>query len=118
MRFAVLMSGMLRGMGHETACELLATKTISPETSRAVYSHCAIIEAPIDLPDGDYEVEFSGEVAITRKQGGSWTVGAVLPHTYQEAASFYASRPGGSAGDPNRDRGQRPDTPPPAAKLH
>lgn len=118
MRFAVLMSGVLRGMGHETACELLATKTISPETSRAVYSHCAIIEAPVDLPDGDYEVEFGGEVAITRKQSGSWTVGALLPHTYQEAARFYASRRGGRIGEPARGRSKDPESIPPAGKVH
>lgn len=79
-------------MGHESACELLATKTLSPESARAVYSHCAIIEAPVDLPDGDYEVEFGDNVAITRKQNGAWIVGAVLPNTYQEAARFYAAR--------------------------
>jgi hypothetical protein len=92
MRFAVLMHGILRGMGHQAACELLATKSVTPETARPVYSHCAVIEAPIDLPDGDYEIEFGDNVAITRKQNGAWVVGAVLPNTYQEAARFYAAR--------------------------
>ena len=91
MRFAVLMKGIIRGMGHEAACELLATKTVVPEASRPVYSHCAIIEAPPDLPDGDYEVEFSSEVAITTLQNGCWMVGRVMPRTYAEAASFFAS---------------------------
>ncbi len=91
MRFAVLMNGILRGMGREAACELLATKTVVPEASSPVYSHCAIIEAPSDLPDGDYELEFSSEVAIVRLQHGSWLVGRVLPRTYQEAAAFFAS---------------------------
>jgi hypothetical protein len=91
MRFAVLMKGILRGMGHEAACELLATKTVVPEASLPDYSHCAIIEAPLDLPDGDYEVEFSGEVGIVRRQRGSWLVGQVMPRTYDEAASFFAS---------------------------
>ena len=90
MRFAVLCRGVLRGMGRETSCELLATKTVVPEASRAVYSHCAIIEAPSDLPDGDYEVEFAGEVAVTSLRGGSWMVGRILPHTYPEARQFYA----------------------------
>jgi hypothetical protein len=91
MRFAVLSKGMLRGMGREVACELLATKTVLAEASQAVYSHCAIIEAPSDLPDGDYEVEFAGEVAVTSLRSGSWMVGRILPHTYPEAQSFYAS---------------------------
>jgi hypothetical protein len=91
MRFAVLSKGVLRGMGREAACELLATKTVLPEASRAVYSHCAIIEAPSDLPDGDYEVEFAGEVAVTSLREGYWMVGRILPHTYSEVRSFYAS---------------------------
>jgi hypothetical protein len=90
MRFAVLCKGVLRGMGREAVCELLATKTVLSEATRAVYSHCAIIEAPRDLPDGDYEVEFAGEVAVTSLRGGSWVVGRILPQTYSEAKTFYA----------------------------
>jgi hypothetical protein len=79
-------------MGREAACELLATKEVLPEATRAIYSHCAIIEAPKDLPDGDYEVEFSGEVAITSLRSGAWVVGRILPHTWSEAKSFYAEQ--------------------------
>lgn len=89
MRFAVLSKGVLRGMGREAVCELLATKTVVPEATQAIYSHCAIIEAPQDLPDGDYEVEFAGEVAIVSRRSGFWLVGQILPHTYAEAAAFY-----------------------------
>jgi hypothetical protein len=92
MRFAVLSKGVLRGMGREAVCELLATKTVVPEASRPVYSHCAIIEAPLDLPDGDYEVEFAGEVAITSLRDGCWLVGRILPRTYSEAAKFYGAK--------------------------
>lgn len=91
MRFAVLCKGVLRGMGRETSCELLATKTVLAEASRPIYSHCAIIEAPMDLPDGDYEVEFAGEVAVTSLHHGSWMVGRLLPRTLAEAAAFYAT---------------------------
>ena len=79
-------------MGREAACELLETKTVVPDASQAVYSHCAIIEAPTDLPDGDYEVEFAGEVAVTSLHRGSWMVGRILPHTYSEAKTFYAEQ--------------------------
>jgi hypothetical protein len=82
-------------MGREAACELLATKTVVPEATQAIYSHCAIIEAPLDLPDGDYEVEFAGEVAIASRRGGSWLVGRILPHTYAEAAAFYGKQMAG-----------------------
>jgi hypothetical protein len=90
MRFAVLCKGILRGMGREVGCELLATKTVLPEASDPVYSHCAVIDAPRDLADGEYEVEFAGEVAVVTLRGGSWVVGRILPHTYSEAATFYA----------------------------
>lgn len=117
MRFAVLMNGILRGMGHEVPCELLATKTVLAEASRPVYSHCAIIEAASGLPDGDYEVEFGGEVAITRKQHGSWTVAALLPHTYSEAERFYASRTEGKSGETERDRTKDADNSPSSGKA-
>lgn len=89
MRFAVLMKGVLRGMGREERCELLATKSaLSSEERGPVYSHCAIIEAPADMPDGQYEVEFGGEVAYTERVNGSWVVGQTLPRTHEELISF------------------------------
>jgi hypothetical protein len=75
-------------MGRQENCELLATKTIVPDTARPLYSHCAIIEAPSDLPDGEYEVEFAGEVASTMRQRGCWTVGQTLPHSHSELAAL------------------------------
>jgi hypothetical protein len=107
MRFAVLMKGVLRGMGREAACELLATKTVVPETTQPIYSHCAIIEAPHNLPDGEYEVEFSGEVAVTRLHEGCWQVGRVMPKTYAEAASFFAAE-ARRASSTLRKQGERP----------
>jgi hypothetical protein len=107
MRFAVLIKGKLRGMGHEGACEVLATKSVELETHRPVYSHCAVIEAPSDLPDGDYEVEFSGEVAITRLQEGCWQVGSVMPRTYAEAATFFANQARRLAAARRSQEGQR-----------
>jgi len=91
MRFAVLLKGTLRGMGREAKCELLATKSVTPGASRPVYSHCAVIDSPADLPEGDYEVEFGQEVAITRLQDGCWQVARVMPRSYTEAAIFFAN---------------------------
>lgn len=78
-------------MGRQCECELLATKSVSLGASRPSYSHCAVIEAPSDLPNGDYEVEFEGEVAVTRLQDGCWHVARVMPRTYAEAATFFAN---------------------------
>ena len=97
-------------MGREAKCELLATKTVVSESTEPVYSHCAIIEAPKNLPDGDYEVEFAGEVAITSLRDGSWMVGRILPHTYSEAASFYAAESASSSADPDQDQARRGGT--------
>ncbi len=91
MRFAVLLKGVLRGMGRKSECELLATKSVLPGNSRPTYSHCAVIDAPSDLPDGDYEVEFESEVAVTHLQDGCWHVARVMPRTYAEAATFFAN---------------------------
>lgn len=75
-------------MGREERCELLATKSALAEDGHPAYSHCAIIEAPVDMPDGEYEIEFGGEVAYTRRFNGYWTVGQTLPHTHAELTSF------------------------------
>lgn len=107
MRFAVLCKGVLRGRGREEACELLATKTVVPEASRAVYSHCAVVEAPLDLPDGDYEVEFAGEIGVVSLHNGLWTVGRLVPHTFSEAASFYAAEDVRVRGEQHPGTGQR-----------
>lgn len=101
MRFAVLMRGILRGMGREERCELLATKNLFAEDGKPSYSHCAIIEAPADMPDGEYEIEFSGEVAYTRRFNGYWTVGQTLPHTPDEINSFIHDREGRYSGISN-----------------
>jgi hypothetical protein len=79
-------------MGHLSECELLATKSVVPGTIHPTYSHCAVIEAPSDLPDGDYEVEFAGELAVTRLQDGCWHVARIMPRAYAEAATFFANQ--------------------------
>lgn len=115
MRFAVLMKGILRGMGRQAPCELLATKILTPESPRPAYSHCAVIEAPTDLPDGEYEVEFGDEVAATRLHNGCWTVGSPLPHTYAEAVSFYSGQQQGATLSRPRSREPRKSASPKAS---
>ena len=72
MRSVVLIHGLLRGMGREAPCEMLAMKETAPETGREIYSRCSVIDAPHDLPDGLYAVSFSGHVVTARKEGGLW----------------------------------------------
>jgi hypothetical protein len=48
----VLIRGVLRGMEHETGCDVLARKHSVDSGSR--YSEGFVLNAPVDLPDGEY----------------------------------------------------------------
>lgn len=72
MRSVVLIRGLLRGMGHEVPCEMLAIKESQSGGRGAAYSRCSVIEAPGDLPDGDYTVAFDGGLVTTKKEAGLW----------------------------------------------
>src|SRR5580704_14915620 len=81
MRSVVLIHGLLRGMESEAACEMLAMKEAESGKGPVLYSRCSVIDAPMDLPDGDYTVSFNGCVVSARKEGGLWMPdgGAVQP---------------------------------------
>lgn len=94
MRFAVIMSGVLYGMGRQAKCQVLATKSVIDDQTPPTYTHCLIVDAPSDMPNGDYEVEFEQEVAVARLQDGIWTVCPTLPHTLAEIKAFIAAGEG------------------------
>jgi hypothetical protein len=75
MRSVVLIRGVLRGMGREAPCEMLAIQETQPETAQAVYFRCSVIDAPMELPDGDYTLAFNGHAVAARKEGGLWVPG-------------------------------------------
>ncbi len=72
MRSVVLIRGLLKGMGREAPCDMLAMKDAASETGPVFYSRCCVIDAPHGLPDGVYVVTFSGHVVAARKEGGLW----------------------------------------------
>jgi hypothetical protein len=72
MRTVVLIHGLLRGMGREELCEMLAMKESPSSAGPANFFRCSVIDAPHDLPDGTYSVSFSGYVVFARKEGGLW----------------------------------------------
>ena len=74
MRCVVLIHGMLRGMGRQSECEMLAMKETLPGR-RPVYSRCSVIEAPAELPDGEYTVSFDDGTVKVKRQGGLWLAG-------------------------------------------
>jgi hypothetical protein len=72
MRSVVLIRGLLKGMQREAPCEMLAILETQRDTGQAVYSRCSVIDAPMDLPDGDYTVAFDGYIVAARKEAGLW----------------------------------------------
>ena len=72
MRSVVLVHGVLRGMGQEVPCELLAIREAPSAGAPPIFSRCNVIEAPREMPDGDYTVTFSGYIVPARREGGLW----------------------------------------------
>jgi hypothetical protein len=72
MRSVVLIHGVLRGMGQESNCEMLALKETDSLTRRTTYSRCSVIKADSDLPDGEYIVAFQSNTVSVRREGSLW----------------------------------------------
>jgi len=72
MRSVVLVHGLLHGLGYEARCEMLAMRESASREGSSTYSRCSVIDAPMDLPDGDYTVTFGGYSVLARKQAGLW----------------------------------------------
>jgi hypothetical protein len=72
MRSVVLIHGWLQGNGRQEPCEMLAMRDVPAVPGPAVFSRCSVMEAPLDLPDGDYTVTFEGYIVPARKEAGLW----------------------------------------------
>jgi hypothetical protein len=72
MKSVVLVHGVIWGMGHESACEMLALKETDSVTRRTTFSRCSVIRASSDLPDGEYIVAFQGNSVSARRECGLW----------------------------------------------
>lgn len=68
----VLIRGKLRGMGREVDCELIARGKGPDEQDKALYSDCSVIDAPPDLPDGEYTVSVGNQLFTAAKRRGLW----------------------------------------------
>jgi hypothetical protein len=78
---AVLLVARLRGLGHEADCDLLARKQ-SPHLGRG-YIWASIVNAPSDLPDGEYQVVFDRHVLQVTKERGQWlSSGAIMRESH------------------------------------
>ncbi|MGA7885416.1 MAG: hypothetical protein WCA44_06690 [Acidobacteriaceae bacterium] len=75
-----LVRGLIRGMGREAACELLARRRPLPDTDKSgirryEYSQFSIVQAPAEFPDGDYTViTEDGQQLPVSKFRGLWMI--------------------------------------------
>jgi hypothetical protein len=72
----VLLPALLKGMGHEVDCEVIARR-LPHETSETLsslitYSDCRVLTAPSDLPDGEYAIHLNSQVIPTLRRRGKW----------------------------------------------
>jgi hypothetical protein len=93
----VLRHGYVKGMSRKVACEVLARKIpldpkLKTRSHEYTYSDCCVIDAPADLPEGEYLVHFDEHVIAATKKGTYWlSRGTAEP--YRDAI-FLASQPG------------------------
>jgi hypothetical protein len=72
MRSLACIHGLLKGMGREVPCVMLAINEESSEAGPPVFTRCSVVDAAEDLPDGAYRVEFDGYSVSAKKEGGLW----------------------------------------------
>lgn len=51
---------------------MLAMRDVPTAPGPVVYSRCSVIDAPPDMPDGDYTVTFDRYIVPAKKQSGLW----------------------------------------------
>jgi hypothetical protein len=76
-REAVLVSGTLKGMNHEVPCVVRAVKISLPNLDILKWVRADITHAPLELPDGAYDVSFEGRTMKVKKSAGNWEAGEV-----------------------------------------
>jgi len=76
----LIVKGTLRGMGCEVDCSLIATRSDSMQDGSAPFTKCAILDAPLWLPDGYYEASFGDQSAFLHRVNGVWSVGVPWRH--------------------------------------
>jgi len=72
-REAVLLEGVLHGMNLEAPCTVRAVKVTLPKLDDWEYVAADIVQAPSDLPAGNYEVLFEGRRVKVYKTARGWT---------------------------------------------
>jgi hypothetical protein len=73
----VTLLAKLKGMGREVSCTVSATKLSLPEFRITGFVQCDVLQAPDDLPDGDYFVILGGRPMLVQRENGVWLQGGV-----------------------------------------
>jgi hypothetical protein len=74
----VLLRGMLRGMGREAECEIVAMRRANSQrgpmrpNTALTYMDFDVLNAPDDLPEGEYTLDVGGQILNVRKRRGLW----------------------------------------------
>lgn len=75
----VLLDGIVRGMGREEPCDILARRIDNPDLDNpdrhSRFIDCSVLTAPADLPNGEYIALFSGHRIIATRKYGLWLPG-------------------------------------------
>ena len=66
----ILVPGVVQGMGRIERCEVLAR--ITQRGNSRSYSEGFVLNAPEDLPDGEYVASFDGCILHTARERGLW----------------------------------------------
>ena len=76
---------VLHGEGIKAMC-LLDVWQENSSTGR-VFTRCRIHDAPPDLPDGAYKLEFRANTVATRKTFGTWELAFLPPKIRPDGAT-------------------------------
>ena len=77
----VLVRGVLRGMDREAECDVIVLRSAALRRAAAhtdaehVYADFEVLDAPGDLPEGEYTIDVGEQVLSVRKQRGFWHSG-------------------------------------------
>ena len=74
-RESLLVDGIIRWGDEQLSCTVRAVKVSIPKLDVWEYVKADIAQAPLALPDGQYEVQFEGRRMTVTKLGGSWVPG-------------------------------------------
>lgn len=106
----VLLQGIVRGMGREESCDILARRLDDLDSSyhdrHFRFIECSVLTAPADLPDGDYIAFFSGHSVLATRKRGLWLPSgeAVRDGNTEGPDSARVILPGGAASSPAPSR--------------